>query len=155
MKHTEKKGYSTKGVHRLCDPNVYKLVPKKEGQTIRQLFRNVLSSKIYKPNDPKNKENFGIICKNLSPSTQIVQVRGNEPIIEKSEWSKIFKVQEEKQPTAKPNIELTKELCDLSYNDNLIMMEADDIIELLNEFPPEYDNFKNIATNFLHSPYDQ
>ena len=32
MKHTEKKGYSTKGVHRLCDPNVYKLVSRNEKQ---------------------------------------------------------------------------------------------------------------------------
>lgn len=51
MKHTEKKGYSTKGVHNLCDPDVYKIVSKKEGQTIRQLFRHVLSDKIFKPND--------------------------------------------------------------------------------------------------------
>ena len=47
MHHTNKKGYSTQGVHRLCDPNVYKLIPDKEGEGKRQLMRFGLSDKIY------------------------------------------------------------------------------------------------------------
>ncbi len=157
MKHTEKKGYSTKGVHYLCDFNVYKLVAKRDDQTSRQVFRHVLSNKIYKPNDPQNKDNHGNICNNLPPSTQIVQVKGDEIIIEKSKWSKVFTLQEDLpviEKVNKKNTELTEALCDLNYNDNLIMLEFDEIVELLNEFDPEYDNFKSIISNILHSPYD-
>ena len=53
MKHTEKKGFHTIGVHELCDPSVYRLVSKVKTQTTRQLFRHVLADKIYKRNDEK------------------------------------------------------------------------------------------------------
>lgn len=163
MNHTKKKGYSTKGIHKLCDPNVYKLVSKKDDQTIRQLFRHVLSDKIFKPNDPKNKQNHGKICDNLPPSTQIVQVRGGEEIIEKTEWSKIFSIQEDipivPKKTAKTNIaqqiDLTEAVCDLSYNEDLIKPSLDEIVELLLEFEPIYDVFNSIVSNLLHSPFDQ
>ena len=169
MKHTEKKGYSTKGIHNLCDSNVYKLVSKKDGQTIRQLFRHVLSDKIFKPNDQNNKQNHGKICNNLAPSTQIVQVRGNETIIEKNEWSKLFTLQEDIPITAKQGttcdarvckaaettIDLSEAVCDLNYHDNLIQPDFDEIVELLLEFEPTYENFTSIASNLLHSPFEQ
>ena len=38
MKHTQKTGYLTDGVHKLCDPNVYKLVSTNPGQKSRQVM---------------------------------------------------------------------------------------------------------------------
>lgn len=91
MKHTDKRGFHTKGIHKLCDPNVYRLVSKRDNQTTRQLFRHVLSNKIMKSNDPGNKMNAGYLV-NAKPYQHIVQIRGNEPIISKSQWSKLFEL---------------------------------------------------------------
>lgn len=87
MKHTEKNGFSTKGVHEKCDPNVYKLVPRSGKDGSRQLFRHVLSDKIGCKEPSKN---HGTLIDNAKPSDHIVQIRGNEPIIYKDKWSEIF-----------------------------------------------------------------
>ena len=108
MKHTAKKGFSTKGIHRLCDPNVYKLVSKKEGQTTRQLFRHVLADKIYKVGDEQNKLNHGTIIGGKKPSTQIVQIRGNERVIKENEWKQIFTVCENEMEEKNAPMELVK-----------------------------------------------
>ena len=154
MKHTEKKGYSTKGVHELCDPNVYKLVSKKEGQTTRQLFRHVLSDKIYKVGDEKNKLNHGFICEDMKPSTQIVQVRGNEKVIKADEWKKLFEISEKIEEKERVKTTTTKmnegnekanegkgnaAADDLNVNDELIILSSDEMNELLNEFEPTYE----------------
>ena len=164
MKHTAKKGYSTKGVHKLCDPNVYKLVSKKEGQTVRQLFRHVLSDKIYKVGDEKNKLNHGFICEDLKPSTQIVQVRGNEKVIEENEWKKLFKISEKEVKKEEKKVERViakkeKEtekgyVDDLNAIDELIVLSSEEMNELLNEFEPTYDNFISVVSNLMHSPYE-
>ncbi len=169
MKHTEKKGYSTKGVHSLCDPNVYKLVSKKEGQTIRQLFRHVMSDKIYKIGDEKNKLNHGFICEDLKPSTQIVQVRGNEKVIKEGEWKKLFTISEKvetkektkrtinNEPTAEEIEKIAKDYMmksDLEADDALIKLNGEEMNELLNEFEPTYENFTSIVSNLMHSPYE-
>lgn len=169
MKHTEKKGYSTKGVHRLCDPNVYKLVSKKEGQTIRQLFRHVMSDKIYKIGDEKNKLNHGFICEDMKPSTQIVQIRGDEKVIKEGEWKKLFTISEKvetkektkriinNEPTAEEIEKIAKDYMmksDLEADDALIKLNGEEMNELLNEFEPTYENFTSIVSNLMHSPYE-
>ena len=84
MKFTEKKGFETHGVNQFCDPNVYKLVSRKANQTTRQVFRHVLSDKIWTTNDKdtknyvKNIANHGFIINNTKPSQQIVQIKGDE-----------------------------------------------------------------------------
>ena len=71
-------------VNPLCDSNVYKL-------NTRQAFRHVLSDKIYnRKGDDKYKPNHGYILDNNKPSTQIITVRGGEPIITKEQWLKVF-----------------------------------------------------------------
>ena len=36
--------------------------------------------------------NHGTICEKLPPSSQIIQIRGSEPIIGKIEWSSLFEL---------------------------------------------------------------
>ena len=85
MKHTDKKGFSTRVVHPLCGWNVYKLVSKKKDQTIRQVFRHVMSDKFFTPGHENNSPNHGFILDGKKPTTQIVQIRGNERIIAQAE----------------------------------------------------------------------
>ena len=152
MKHTEKKGFSTKGIHRLCDPNVYKLVSKKQGQKSRQCFRHVLSDKIYKIGDERNKMNHGTICEKLPPSSQIIQIRGSEPIIGKIEWSSLFELKNDIDSSSvveEPKIESS----DLNVEDELIMLSDNELLELLNNFESTYENFTSVVCNILSSPY--
>ena len=75
MNHKSGKGFTTKGVHPLCDPNVYKLATKRTGEKSRQVMRHVLSDKIFVVGDEKqNKLNHGYILGDLKPSTQIIQI---------------------------------------------------------------------------------
>jgi len=180
MKHTQKKGFHTLGVHPLCDPNVYHLVSKKEGQTTRQLFRHVLADKIFRRGDDQNKMNHGYIIGNLPPSTQIVQVRGNEPIITKNQWSKLFTIKED--PIVEKKIKAAVDAkadangpanaansesklaainvpsydpTDLNAKSEAIILSDQEIQELLSNFEPTYDTFKSIVSNLLHSPYEK
>lgn len=43
----------------------------------------------------------------------------------------------------------------LDCDDKLIELTYDEISDLLNEFDPEFDNFKSIVMNILHSPFDE
>ena len=84
MKYTKKEGIINYILDSLVDPNVYKL-------DTRQAFRHVLTDKIYdKKGGYKYKPNHGTILNGLKPSTQILTVRGNEPIIKKEQWIKVF-----------------------------------------------------------------
>ena len=183
MKHTQKTGYLTDGVHKLCDPNVYKLVSTKAGQTSRQVMRHVLSDKIYKLNSTENKTNHGFILGNYKPSTQIIQIRGTEPIITQEQWGKLFKVKSDncikntkentdsvnnvvtkttKEKTDSVDVVVTKtttvkkskpELLNLDASENLIKLTDEEMSELLSNFEPTYDNFINIVSNLMHSPF--
>lgn len=153
MKHNNKKGFSTEGIHHLCDSNVYKL-------NTRQAFRHSLSNKIFNAN--KIEIRSGNILNDLPPSTQIVQIRGNEKLITKKEWSKHFKINE-KQQTMKPitnkellhnDVEINEKTNDLGCVDKLIILNEEELLELINEFPPRYEYFEFIAGNLLHSPYE-
>ena len=170
MKHTQKTGYLTDGVHKLCDPNVYKLVSTKAGQTSRQVMRHVLSDKIYKLNSTENKTNHGFILGNYKPSTQIIQIRGTEPIITQEQWGNLFKVKSDncikntKEKTDSVNNVVTKtttvkkpkpELLNLDASENLIKLTDEEMSEFLNNFEPTYDNFKNIVSNLMHSPFSR
>lgn len=161
-KHTAKKGFSTKGVHHLVDPNVYKLVSKKEGQTTRQLFRHVLSDKIFSINNEKNKLNHGLILNKKEPNTQIVQIRGSERIIKDDEWKELFTIdtckkviKEGTSKTTKSNDINIDNLDNLEVNNKLIILTEEEIKELLSNFEPTYENFTSIVSNLINSPYEK
>ena len=166
MKHTKKDGYKYEGVHKLCDPNVYKLVARYEGKTTRQLFRHVLSDKIYAPNHEGNKENHGYLV-NGTPSQHIVQVHGDEPTINELQWSSLFKLKEKPTTKKNPMYEKTKPTTqqpttlvtnrnlgdDFIVDPSLIMLNEEELLELLSEIEPEYDNLITILPILYHSPY--
>ena len=167
MKHTKNDGYIYSGVHKLCDPNVYKL-------DSRQIMRHVLSDKIYKVGDKNNKENHGkIVCDDL-PHTQIIQVTGNEIIIGEDKWSKVFGKPVEKVVDNKPVVNNTNKVAapvrvkkvvaeevderatTLDINDKgLIELCDEDIMELLSYFEPTHDNLSGVVANLYHSPFDK
>ena len=169
MKYTKKTGFITKGVHKLCDPNVYNLVAKKEGETITQKFRHVLSRKIYsldKNNKDftKNKANYGFIVNDTKPSNQIVQIKGNERIILKEEWMKVFQLQSLKEKrNEKKNDELKKKEANddvyfingVESHEKLIQLNDNEFDELMNNFDSEFDNLKTIGSMLLHSPFEK
>lgn len=168
MKHTNKSGFLTKGVHCLCDPNVYNLVSKKKGETITQKFRHVLSRKIYTLNEKdkdfnKNRANYGFIINDTKPSQQIIQIRGNERVVSKDEWSKVFQLQslKEKRNELKKNVETKSsndESCftnDIESHERLIQLNDDEFDELMNNFDSEFDNLKTIGSMLLHSPFEK
>ena len=190
MKHTTKKGFATKGIHPLCDPAPYKL-------NKRQVFRHVLSDKIFNSGNENNRKNAGTILNNLPPSTQIIQVRGNEPIVTKDLWKKHFELNE--REVFKNAIKTNKELItnssqssksknspystikpedwigvteptvhipvnesgatygieSLEYSEKPIILNEEKLMELLNEFPSEFNYFESVMSNLLHSPYDK
>ena len=157
MKHTTKKGYVMKGVHKLCDPNVYKIVPKKEGQVSRQVFRHVLSDKIYRPNDPQNKANHGFIIDDLKPSTQIVQIRGNERIITEDQWGTLFKPfetrMEQRAAEKEEKKKSTFDIDDFEVNEELIKFSHDDMQELLSHFEPTFENLMITLAPIRYGPF--
>ena len=159
MKHTEKKGFAYDGVHKLCDPNVYKLVAKVNGQKSRQVFRHVLSDKIFKPNDPKNRKNHGYILNNLTPDTQIVQTRGDEPIINKDMWNSLFKLKPSKTEVRNQIKNEKKErnfdIDDINFTDELIKFNKDELLELLHNFSPEFNVYMHDLAPLYHSPYSK
>ena len=76
MNHENGKGFTTKGVHPLCDSAPYKLTTKRTGEKSRQAFRHVLSDKLFSEKcKEQNKMNHGYILGDLKPSTQIIQIR--------------------------------------------------------------------------------
>ena len=165
--------------HPLVDPAVYKL------KSSRQLFRHVLSNKIFRKHDTKgqNKLNYGYLCDGAKPSQHTIQTKGIEPIIDESKWGKVFKdaitkpvepnpVESKERPKRNVDYEeqdkierarqkmiqkvLFEDLCsNLDTTHELIMMTDDELLELFGNFAPEYDNFTKIISNFLHSPYPQ
>lgn len=168
MKHTNKSGFLTKGVHCLCDPNVYNLVSKKKGETITQKFRHVLSRKIYTLNEKdkdfnKNRANYGFIINDTKPSQQIIQIKGNEKVVSKDEWSKVFQLQslKEKRNELKKNVETKSsndESCftnDIESHERLIQLNDDEFDDLMNNFDSEFDNLKTIGSMLLHSPFEK
>ena len=96
MKHTAKQGFIYDGINQFADPNVYSIVKHDNGKGGTRKFRHVLSDKIFTTNkndkyNKSNKSNHGFIINDLKPSTQIIQVRGDEKIINRNEWSNLFK----------------------------------------------------------------
>ena len=172
MKHTDKKGFAMEGVHPLCDPNVYKLVPRGDKEGSRQVFRHVLSDKIYNENDSRNKMNHGFILNGLKPSTQIVQVRGYEKEITEDKWSVLFReketkmqerkrIQVEKKETKmqeRKRIQVEKkeknfDLDSIEFEDELIIFDRDEMLKFLSNFDPEFDNLLKTLAPLRYSPY--
>ena len=156
MRFTEKKGYYKHKVHSLCDPNVYKL-------KTRQVFRHALSDKIFTEKSEQNRETHGFILDDLKPSTQIVQIKGNEPVITKNQWIKIFpeiisktaqlKIDREERKKNK-GIKNTK-IDDIDFEDELIIFNDDEMDEFLNHFDPEFDNLLTKLAPLRYSPYSK
>ena len=146
-----------------ADYNVYKC-------DTRQIWRHVLSPKFYRENDPINRDNRGTILHNLKPSTQIAQIRGNEPIIEKSEWIKVFpakecptnKAKREREERKIQKAEAKKEkaitkarFTDVEVEEGDINLTKEELLELLSNFESHnYDIFHNINALFS-SPYSK
>ena len=148
-------------VNPLCDANVYKL-------NSRQAFRHVLTDKIYnKKGDDKYKPNHGTILDNMKPSTQIITVRGDERIITKQKWIKVFpSIIKEETPSTKTvrKEQVHKkekgfhqyELKDINYNeDNVIILSDDELIELLNNFERHNQNLIHDIAPIYNSPYSK
>ena len=173
MKWTTKNGFQTIGVHELCDYNVYSLVSRKENETTRQLFRHVLSNKIYQTDKNKkgfeqNKANHGFIINNTKPSQQIVQVRGDERIVSKEEWSKVFQIpnleekqlkkqlkQQLKKRESKEGIDEVIRFDTLEYIEKLIKLNDDEFDDLFSNFTSDFENLKTIGALLLHSPFEK
>ena len=173
MKWTSKNGFQTIGVHELCDYNVYSLVSRKENETTRQLFRHVLSNKIYQTDKNKkgfeqNKANHGFIINNTKPSQQIVQVRGDERIVSKEEWSKVFQIpnleekqlkkqlkQQLKKRESKEGIDEVVRFDTLEYIEKLIKLNDDEFDDLFSNFTSDFENLKTIGALLLHSPFEK
>lgn len=156
MKHTDKKGFEY-NVHQLCDHNVYKLVSRKEGQKTRQVFRHVLSDKIFKPGDSNNKENHGYILDGKKPSTQIVQVRGDEELIDEDRWRLVFKKKEtkmeEKSRIKKERKEANFTIDDVDFEDKLIKFDENELQEFLKNYDPDFNVLMSDLAPLYHSPY--
>ena len=151
----------------MCDANVYKLVSSKENQTVRQCMRHVLSNKIFTTDKSNkmfnnNKANYGVIINNTKPSQQIVQVRGNERLITKNDWSKVFQIQtlQEKRADVKPKSveKIKKAIIDdsgIDYVDKLIKLTDDEFDELLSNFEPRHEELQQIGSMLIHGPFEK
>ena len=175
MKHTDKQGFLCDGINQFADPNVYKITVNKDGRGGTQKFRHVLSNKIFtnntqdKKNYANNKYNHGTIINDTKPSQQIIQTRGDELIIERDEWEKVFKPRTLKEARDETKLrQIVKsvtneepqklqlaEACSLDYVVKLIDMSNDDFDDLLSNFACEFDNLKIIGSILLHSPLDK
>ena len=74
----------TNTVNEAFDKSVYKL-------NSRQLFRHVLSDKIY-IHGSRVDDKHGDISPNSNPSDHIIHVRGNELLIDESMWREVFTI---------------------------------------------------------------
>ena len=168
MKFTIKEGILNYILDPLVDPNVYKL-------DTRQAFRHVLTDKIYdKKGGYKYKPNHGTILNGLKPSTQILTVRGDEPIIKKEQWIKVFppKVREDTPAETEQNTSTKKpkkeqqqkkekkekafhefELRDVEFNEGAIILTDDELIKLLNNFESHNNNLVYDIAPLYNSPY--
>ena len=162
MKHSIKNGFNYDGINQFADPNVYSLV-KHDNKGGTQKFRHVLSDKIFVDSEDSkysgnNKYNHGTIFNDLKPSTQIIQVSGNEKIITRSEWEKIFKLKPLSEKNInKKNIDQTLQLNTSSIERMHKRIELTDkeFEELLSNPPPEFEYLETIGCNLLHSPFDK
>ena len=157
MKRTEKKGFEYNGVHELCDANVYKL-------ETRQVFRHVLSDKIFSLKNPsQNKANHGTIIKNNAAANQIIQIRGDEPLITEESVKERFTKKEtamEQRDRIKQERRMVKEekksrkftLDDIDYTDSLIELDDETILSIMCHFEPEHDNLQKTLAPLRHSP---
>ena len=174
MKHTNKQGFVYDGVNQFVDPNVYKITANKDGRGGTQKFRHVLSNKIYTtneqdPNHNDNKFNHGTIINNTKPSQQIIQIRGNEKVIKRTEWLKLFRQRTLKEARNESklksvmkanNINETQQpnmfsATTLDYISQRIELSDDEFDELLNNFEPSHASLNGPLMSFLHSPFDK
>lgn len=119
-----------------------------------------MSDKLFRYEDTnKSKHNryFRINDSNkeeLPPSKHIIQVRGDEAIIEKKLWNQLFVIKEENKNKANKT-QINKNLIDasdFSYNESLINMSFYELVELLNEFDSIHSELEKVIINFVKSP---
>ena len=166
----------TYNVSKFCDPNVYKL--EKE-----QKMRHVLSDKFYRKDDPHNKLAKGnFLDQSFKPHQFMMAIRGNEKEIPFAVLDNIFKLTEtdekmkkEVKPAApvkkvmKKQVEEEEEdeeekpkrshhkkqvtVNDLEFEEQLIKLEKDELIELLNNFDIDTNTILSTIAPLYHSPY--
>ena len=108
-------------VNSVCDKSIYRI-------NKRRMFRHVLSDKIFAANNPNNTITAGNILNNLTPDTQIVQIRGDEPIITKDKWLIVF-------PQIKP----------LENNTEEDLLSIDEMMKLINNM--KFNNYDDSNVN--------
>ena len=157
MNWTKAKGFAMQGVHPLCDPNVYKLVARNGKNSSMQKFRHVLSDKIYDADSPNNKKNHGCILNGNKPSTQIVQIRGNERIITESDWRTLFSEKETKmEARQRAKIEKKEKNFDIDsieFEDELIEFDRDEMLQFLSHFESHNNDLCHTIAPLYNSPY--
>ena len=150
MRYTDNKGYKDYHVHPQVDPNVYKL-------GTRQAMRHVLSDKII--NDANTTVTAGYILGIDKPSSQIITIRGDEDIITKEEWLKVFptvvRVKEAEKMQREERKQLKRKANEFEFEDNLVLFDHDEMQELLSHFAPEFDIMSKTLAPIYHSPMDK
>lgn len=159
MKYTKLNGFKNYEIPTYADYNVYKL-------GTRQVFRHVLSDKRFSENEITY--NAGFLLNNAKPSNHIIQIRGNEKLINKVEWlkvipKKISKTEQRKVNNENIKVEKTiikeknqlskKRVDDIIYEDTLIKFNKEEMQEFLNNFEPSFDNLMNTLAPLKNSPY--
>ena len=153
-------------IHPKVDTSVYNV-------DTRRMFRHVLSDKTFKEHG-KSTITKGKILDDKLPSTQIVQIRGNEKLIEKDEWIKVFPpirktdvealfeepealrtVFESQQSTKSSKNKKSIKLDDIEIDENVIVFDGDEMDELLSHFEPEFNIFSQTLAPIIHGPYDK
>ena len=145
-------------VSEYVDPNVYKLAS-------RQVFRHVLSTKYYGPDDPKNKDNAGYILDDLAPSTQVITPEGNEKLITREEWLKVIpkKVSlkdvvidtEEEVKPKKLRPWSKRTIGDIDHNEHVLKIPKDDVVDMLMHSEPNNYNLFHVANALWSSPFSK
>ena len=138
MKWDKRNGYNY-SIPQKADYNVYKLLS-------GQKFRHVLSDKFYGIGDEKNAQIAGLIHDDLPPSTQLVQIKGDERLVEKDEWIKVIKpinktikTKAKKEEKEKDEFDELIEAAELAIGGgDLITVNTEELVEMLNEFEPRY-----------------
>ena len=150
--YTKLKGFWRYSFNEHADFNVYKC-------KTRQIWRHVLSRKFYKPDDEKNRDNRGVILNGLPPSSQIVQIRGNEPKIERDEWITVFPAKETPTNKAKREREERKvnkvSIDNIELDEDLIILNDEQLLDLLSNFESHNYDVMHVVNALYSSPYSK
>ena len=125
---------------------------------------HVCSNLNYKPGHELNRSTAGSILNNLPKFSQLITPKGDEPLVERDEWIKVFPAKTTKTQQRYEEIEQRKtersrkqmnniKIDDIEIKDELIMLDDDEIDELLGNFEPEYNVLSTQLNALFSSPY--